>query len=54
MNDNNKRWKTKEEAEEYISNACKNHNFGLSYCATCDFLGIDPSEHRKYADHARR
>ena len=46
MNDN-KRWKTKEEAKEYISNACKNHNFGLSYCAACDFLGIDPSEDRK-------
>ena len=45
----NRRWKTKEEAEEFVSNAIKNHNYGLSYCAACDFLGIDPSKDNESA-----
>ncbi len=38
----NKRWKTKEEAQEYISKAIQENNLGLSYCAACDFLGAEP------------
>lgn len=40
----NKKWKTKEEAEEYISKAIQNQNCGLSYCSACDFLGVNPTE----------
>lgn len=38
---NNKRWNTKEEAQEYVSNS---KNYGLTFCAACDFLGINPNE----------
>jgi len=38
---NNKKWKTKEEAQDYISKAFENKCFGLSFCAACDFLDID-------------
>lgn len=40
----NKKWKTKEEAEEYISKAIQSQNYGLSYCSACDFLGVNPIE----------
>lgn len=44
---NNRRWKTKEEAKKIVSNAIKNHYYGLSYCAACDFLDINPSKYNK-------
>ena len=39
---NNKRWATKQEAEEFIDKCFKDGNFGLSYCAACDFVGKEP------------
>ena len=42
-----KRWQNKEEAEKYIQKCFQNNNFGLSYCAACDYVGIkNPAEYR--------
>ena len=42
------RWKSKEEAKEYIQKCFRTNNFGLSYCAACDFVGIEnPAKYRE-------
>ena len=46
---NCKRWKNKVEAENYIIKCFTTQNFGLSYCAACDYLGIsNPIEYKNY------
>ena len=45
------RWATKEEAKEYIDKCFKTQNFGLSYCAACDYVGLVPNEHKEYIKH---
>ncbi len=42
-----KKWATKDEAKAYLTRAKKAHNFGLSFCAACDFLGLDPKKQRE-------
>ena len=44
---NRKRWANKEEAEKYIEKCFRTNNFGLSYCAACDYLGLVPNEYKE-------
>ena len=42
------RWKNREEAMDYIHKCFQTNNFGLSYCAACDFVGIEnPAKYKE-------